>query len=80
MSTCTYAAENDTLSNGQEFIKVTKDFEFVLLALAVHVQLLDAIDAKFFSLESDFISMRSESNRKVANHISECCRKEDDLT
>ena len=75
----TYLAEDDALSDGQEVVERNEDLVFVLLVLAVHVELPDVVDRELVALQLDLVRVRRKLVRKVAHVVGERRREEDNL-
>jgi hypothetical protein len=72
-------AKDDTLADGEQTVQGDENVVFVLLVAAVHVELADAFDGEFFSLEFDLVGVGGELVGKGADVIGEGGREEDGL-
>lgn len=60
ISSSTYPDEDDGRSDGEQPVKLNKVLIFFLLASAIHVELLNALNCQLLVLKSDFIGTGSE--------------------
>lgn len=75
----TYTNEDDRRSHSQKTIKLDKIAVLRLLAVAVHVKLLDSVDGQLIVLEGDLVGVRSKGLSIAVDVGGESSGEENDL-
>lgn len=72
-------AEDDTLPDRQEVVKLNQDVVFVFLVSAVHVELTDALHGELLLLELDLVRIWCEFGGEGSDVVGEGSGEENDL-
>lgn len=75
----TNLTEDDALPDRQKLVEGNKDIVFMLFIPAIHVKLLDVVDAEFFFLQLDLVGVWGEFGCKGADIIRERGGEKDNL-